>query len=127
VVLSDEFTYSDGETFVAGIKALELGTVIGKQTTGAGVWLRDQNRVSDGGLSRVAEFPQFALDGRWLVEGHGVEPDIEVDNLPHATFKGSDAQLEAAINYLKNKISKSPKAVLKGQEIPEANTPAVDI
>ncbi|MFK8011695.1 MAG: S41 family peptidase, partial [Marinicellaceae bacterium] len=118
VVLSDEFTYSDGETFVAGIKALKLGTVIGKQTTGAGVWLRDQNRVSDGGMSRVAEFPQFALDGRWLVEGHGIEPDIEVENLPHATFKGSDAQLDAAIYYLKTKISKSPKAELKGQEIP---------
>jgi len=31
-----------------------------------------------------------------------------VDNLPHATFKGKDAQLEAAIAYLKDKIATDP-------------------
>jgi tricorn protease len=127
VVLCDEFTYSDGETFVAGIQALDLATVIGKQTTGAGVWLTGRNRVSDGGMSRVAEFPQYANDGRWVVEGHGVEPDIEVDNLPHATFKGEDAQLQAAINYLNAKMKQEPRKQIKGQKIPNANTPAQDI
>ncbi len=127
VVLADEFTYSDGETFVAGIKALKLGTIIGKQTTGAGVWLTGRNRVSDGGMARVAEFPQFANDGRWIVEGHGIEPDIEINNLPHENFKGKDAQLEKAISYLKTKISQSPKKILKAQDIPGANIPADDV
>ena len=127
VILCDQMTYSDGETFVAGIKALEIGTVIGKQTTGAGVWLTGRNRVSDGGISRVAEFPQFANDGRWIIEGHGVKPDIEVDNLPHETFMGKDAQLEAAISFLKNKISQSPKKKLMRQKMLNVNKPADDI
>jgi tricorn protease len=127
VVLCDEFTYSDGETFVAGIQALDLATVIGKQTTGAGVWLTGRNRVSDGGMSRVAELPQYANDGRWVVEGHGVEPDIEVDNLPHATFKGEDAQLQAAIDYLNAKMKQEPHKPIKAQKIPSVNTPAQDI
>ena len=31
-----------------------------------------------------------------------------VDNLPHATFRGEDAQLDAAIEYLKQKIRDEP-------------------
>ena len=35
---------------------------------------------------------------------------MEVDNLPHATFKGGDAQLDAAIAYLMDKMGKEPLA-----------------
>ena len=38
-------------------------------------------------------------------------PDIVVDNLPHATFKGEDAQLEAGIEYLLEEIRKDPREV----------------
>ena len=43
--------------------------------------------------------------------GHGVDPDIVVDNLPVATFGGRDAQLDAAIRYLQDLIGKEPVAV----------------
>lgn len=118
VVLVDEYTYSDGETFTAGVKALELGTVIGKQTTGAGVWLSDRNRLSDSGIARVAEYPVFSMDGRWLVEGRGVKPDIEVDNLPHATFQGQDAQLSRAIQFLEEQIKQNPIPALEANPFP---------
>lgn len=115
VVLADQFTYSDGETFTAGIKALELGTVIGKQTAGAGVWLSGRNRLVDRGIARVAEFPVFSLEGDWLTEGRGISPNIEVDNLPNATFKGKDAQLEAAIALLEKKIANAPVKPLRAK------------
>ncbi|NQZ10694.1 MAG: PD40 domain-containing protein [Algicola sp.] len=127
VVLADQATYSDGETFVAGIKALKLGPVIGKRTSGAGVWLTDRNSLVDWGQARVAELPQFAMDGRWILEGYGVEPTIEVDNLPHATFNGKDAQLEAAINYLKDKMQKQPMPALKPKPFTPNGTPADDV
>jgi tricorn protease len=31
-----------------------------------------------------------------------------VDNLPHATFNGQDAQIEAAIKYLQGQIKQKP-------------------
>jgi tricorn protease len=34
-----------------------------------------------------------------------------VDNLPHATFGGKDAQLEAAIQYLQEEIKKDPRPI----------------
>jgi tricorn protease len=53
----------------------------------------------------------YGPDGDWLIEGHGFEPDIVVDNLPHATFNGEDAQLNAALAYLKKLIAEDPREV----------------
>lgn len=118
VVLIDELTYSDGETFAAGIKELKLAPLVGKRTAGAGVWLSDGNALVDNGMVRAAENGQFALDGRWLVEGSGVTPDIEVTNLPNATFKGQDQQLETAIRLLQDKLRQAPLKPLQPQPIP---------
>lgn len=117
-VLVDEGTYSDGETFAAGIKALDLGPLIGMRTAGAGIWLSDRNRLSDRGAVRVAESPQSGLDGRWLIEGRGVSPDIAVVNLPRASFLGQDAQLDAAMAYLEDKIRVEPIPELEGPDLP---------
>lgn len=120
VVLIDELTYSDGETFAAGIKELKLAPLVGKRTAGAGVWLSDQNRLSDNGMARVAENGQFAAsDGRWLVEGVGVAPDVEVDNLPHVTFLGEDQQLEVALKMLEKKMQEQPVKALLPQVLPQ--------
>lgn len=127
VVLADQFTYSDGETFTAGVKAMDIGTVIGKQTAGAGVWLTGRNRVVDNGISRVAELPVYDMDGNWVVEGFGVSPDIEVDNKPYATFNGQDAQLERAIEFLQQKLKDEPIKPLKARDFPPVNVPAKDV
>ena len=99
VVLVNEETYSDGETFSEGFKRLGLGTVIGRRTSGAGVWLSDRNRLLDNGIMRAAETGQMDAQGRFLIEGVGVAPDLEVDNPPRATFEGGDAQLDAALAH----------------------------
>ncbi|MGE4360073.1 MAG: S41 family peptidase, partial [Lysobacteraceae bacterium] len=112
-VLADAMTYSDGETFAAGTRALGIGPLIGTRTAGAGVWLTDSNALVDKGRARVAEIPQYDLDGQWIVEGTGVAPDIEVDNLPHESFNGSDRQLDAAIQWLTRKLEADPVKPLR--------------
>ncbi|QPF76446.1 peptidase S41 [Roseateles sp. DAIF2] len=109
VVLANEETYSDGETFTEGFKRLGLGPVIGRTTAGAGVWLSDRNRLADNGMVRAAETGQFLLeDGRFIIEGQGVRPDIEVDNPPRASALGQDAQLDAALAWLRKAMSEKP-------------------
>jgi tricorn protease len=107
-VLCDEFTASDGEAFCEGIKRLKLGTVIGTRTWGGEIWLSSSNFLVDRGIATAAEFGVYGPEGVWLIEGHGVDPDIVVDNLPHATFQGRDAQLEAAIRHLQRRIAEHP-------------------
>jgi tricorn protease len=107
-VLCDENTSSDGEAFAEGFKRLGIGKVIGTRTWGGEVWLSSSNYLVDRGIATAAEFGVFGPDGTWLVEGHGVDPDIIVDNLPHETFLGKDAQLQAAIDHLRQLIKEKP-------------------
>jgi tricorn protease len=111
VVLCDEFTASDGEAFAEGIKRLKLGKVIGTRTWGGEIWLTFSNFLADKGIASSAEFGVYGPEGTWLIEGHGVDPDIVVDNLPHATFKGEDAQLRAAVAQLQRMIEEHPITV----------------
>lgn len=111
VAIIDADTYSDGETLAQGLRRLGIASLIGKTTAGAGIWLSDQNRLRDNGIARSAGFGVFVDhkgERAWITEGVGVAPDIEVDNLPHATYKGEDAQLARAIAYLKDKLAKEP-------------------
>lgn len=124
VVLADELTYSDGETFAAAVQALKLGPVIGKRTAGAGVWLSDENVLLDNGRARAAEWAQFSYPGaQWLIEGVGVAPDVEVENMPHATFMGQDQQLDKALQILQEKLRSEPLAPIKAGVIRPVNAP----
>ena len=67
--------------------------MIGTRTWGGEIWLSSSNVLVDRGIATAAEFGVYGPEGTWLIEGHGVDPDIVVDNLPHATWKGEDAQL----------------------------------
>ncbi|WP_369403671.1 hypothetical protein [Geofilum rubicundum] len=40
------------------------------------------------------------MDGQWMIEGEGVEPDIKVENDPYKEFMGEDAQLNKAIEVI---------------------------
>ncbi|MCB2067558.1 MAG: PD40 domain-containing protein [Erythrobacter sp.] len=126
-VLIDERTYSDGETFAAGIKSLGIAPLIGTRTAGAGIWLSDRNRLADAGQVRVAESAQYSIDGAWILEGRGVGPDYEVENLPHARFTGEDAQLQAAVALLEQQIAADPVLPLVPQPLPRLGTPGADV
>ena len=119
VVLCNEKTASDGEAFSEGIKRLNIGKVIGTRTWGGEIWLTSSNRLVDGGIATAAEMGVFTEDGKWIIEGHGVDPDMVVDNLPYSTYKGNDAQLDAAISYLKKEITEDPVPVPKVPPFPD--------
>jgi len=108
VVLCDEWTASDGEAFAEGFRRLGLGKVVGTRTWGGEIWLTSSNTLVDRGIATAAEFGVYSPEREWLIEGHGVDPDIVVDNLPHATFGGNDAQLHAAVEHLQEEIRIKP-------------------
>jgi tricorn protease len=107
-VLCNEFTGSDGEAFTEGVRRLGIGKVIGTRTWGGEIWLSSDNFLVDKGIATAAEYGVYGPEGTWLIEGHGVDPDFVVDNPPHATFLGEDAQLQAAIAYLQRQIREKP-------------------
>jgi tricorn protease len=118
VVLCDAATASDGEAFTEGFRRLGLGKSIGTRTWGGEIWLSQDNHLADKGIATAAETGVYGPEGAWLIEGHGVDPDIVKDNLPHATFSGDDAQLEQAMRTLDEEIRKDPRPVPKPPPYP---------
>lgn len=119
IVLCNEHTASDGEAFSEGFRRLGLGKLLGTRTWGGEIWLSASNFLVDRGIATAAELGVYGPEGEWLIEGPGVTPDIVVDNLPHATFEGQDAQLDAAIKYLLDNLKQHPVTV---PEVPPYKT-----
>lgn len=125
VVLCNEHTASDGEAFSEGFRRLGLGKVIGTRTWGGEIWLSFSNYLVDKGIASAAEIGVYGPEGSWLIEGHGVEPDLVVDNLPHETFLGKDRQLEAAVQHLQELIEQDPRLVPAPPEFPNKSHKAI--
>ena len=119
VVLTNAETASDGKAFAEGFKHFEMGKVVGTRTWGGEIWLSGSNVQADGGVATAAEIGVYGPEGKWLIEGHGADPDITVDNLSHDTFSGDDAQLKAAINLLKRQIQTDPRPVPPAPPYPD--------
>lgn len=112
VCLINEFSASDGDIFPYRFKRYQLGKLIGKRTWGGVVGIRGTLPLVDGGYLNKPEFATYSLEGQWIIEGEGVEPDIYVDNDPAKEYEGIDEQLNKAIEVileeLKTKEQKLP-------------------
>jgi tricorn protease len=105
VTLINEFSASDGDIFPYRFRALGLGKLIGKRTWGGVVGIRESLPLVDGGQFFKPEFAIYSKDGQqWIIEGHGVDPDVVVDNEPGKEFKGEDQQLDRAIQELQDEL-----------------------
>ena len=98
ILLINKYSASDGDLFPWSFKANNLGTVIGTRTWGGIVGISGSLPYMDGTDIRVPFFTNYdAKTGRWIVENHGVDPDILIDNDPIQEQAGVDQQLEKAI------------------------------
>jgi len=107
IALCNEENFSDGELVIEDWKRMKLGPVVGKRTGGGEVGSGGGYSLIDHGLIYVPNYGAFA-DGKWIIEGAGAMPDIEVDQDPGAVIAGKDPQLDKAIEVLRSKIAKEP-------------------
>ena len=106
VLLMNEFSASDGDIFPYRFRSLGLGKLIGKRSWGGVVGIRGSLPIVDGGILNRPEFANgYSADGKqWIIEGHGVDPDIVVDNDPAREFRGEDQQLDKAIEVIMEEL-----------------------
>jgi tricorn protease len=109
VCLINEFSASDGDLFPYRFRKAKLGKLIGKRTWGGVVGIRDPLPLSDGGYIMRPEFASYGTEGDWIIEGHGVEPDIFVDNDPGKEYAGIDEQLNKAIEVITEELKTREK------------------
>lgn len=102
--LLDENSASDGDIFPSMFREAGLGPLIGKRSWGGVVGITNRGTLIDGGTVNVPEFGLTNKNGEWIIEGYGVDPDIEVDNDPQSVIAGKDPQLERAITEVMAKL-----------------------
>jgi len=109
VCILNETSASDGDIFPYRFRQAGLGPLIGKRSWGGVVGISSRGPLLDGAQVYVPLSATNAPDGSWIIEGHGVDPDIEVQNDPKSVLQGRDAQLERAIKEVLKRIKKNPK------------------
>jgi tricorn protease len=118
VCLLDEDSASDGDIFPYYFREAGLGPLIGKRSWGGVVGITNRGPLIDGGSVFVPEFGTNALDGSWVIEGHGVDPDIVVDNDATSLLAGRDPQLERGVAEVLAAIEADPKRLPERPEPP---------
>lgn len=104
----DQNSASDGDIFPWQFRNAGLGPLIGKKSWGGVVGITSHGPLIDGGSVNVPEFGFADVNGNFVIEGEGVEPDIEVDNDPASVIAGRDPQLERAIEEVMARIQADP-------------------
>ncbi|MBT4529945.1 MAG: hypothetical protein HOC27_01965 [Phycisphaerae bacterium] len=114
VMLINGAAGSGGDMFPWLFREAGLGKIIGTRTWGGLVGISGNPGLIDGGYTSVPTFGFYETDGTWGIEGHGVEPDIEVIDDPALMVEDGnpltpdDPQLDEAIRVVLEEIKSNP-------------------
>ncbi len=113
VALLNETSASDGDIFPHMFRKAGLGLLVGKRSWGGVVGISGLGPMIDGGQITVPLSGTNDVDGSWVIEGHGVDPDIVVENDPKSVIVGKDPQLERGVAELLKKMDAEPMRLPK--------------
>ncbi len=122
VCLINETSASDGDIFPYMFKQAGLGPLIGKRTWGGVVGISGRGPLLDGGTAFVPESATANAKGEYVIEGHGVDPDIVVENDAASVIDGKDPQLDRGIAEVLKAMEANPKK-LPGRPADPVKTP----
>ena len=108
VMLANRWSGSGGDCFPWLFQQNKLGPVIGTRTWGGLIGMTGCPPLVDGGSVTVPTFSIYDTNGKWIIEGYGVKPDIEVIDDPALLAKGTDPQLERGIKEVLDQLTKNP-------------------
>ena len=107
VMLINGWSGSGGDAFPTYFRQAGLGPLVGTRTWGGLIGISGAPGLVDGGNVTVPTFRMYDPKGTWFAEGHGVEPDIKVEEDPTQLAKGTDLQLERAIKEVTERLAKT--------------------
>jgi tricorn protease len=108
VALLNHWSASDGDIFPDLFRRYGLGPLVGTRSWGGVRGIRGNWQMLDGGYITIPEEAPYDLDGKWIVENHGVDPDVVVENEPADLLAGHDRQLETAVAMMLKAIADHP-------------------
>lgn len=117
-MLMNGWSGSGGDCFPYYFKQSGQGPLIGQRTWGGLIGITGTPTLMDGGAITVPTFGIYNPKGEWIIEGYGVDPDIEVVDDPGEMARGGDPQLERAVFEVMKAIRQSPSPEVKKPKYP---------
>jgi len=108
VMIINESAGSGGDALPYMFRLRKLGPLVGTRTWGGLVGTLGFPSTIDGGGITAPNLAFYDLSGKWAVENEGVAPDIEVEYTPAAVIKGTDPQLERAVQEGMRLLEQNP-------------------
>jgi tricorn protease len=108
VMIINQSAGSGGDAMPWYFRKANLGTLVGERTWGGLVGIGGYPTLIDGGRVTAPRYAIYGLNGEWEVEGHGIAPDVEVQELPREAAAGHDAQLERAVSIVLEQLKEHP-------------------
>ncbi len=110
---------SGGDIFPYLFRKAGLGKLIGMRTWGGVIGISRNPSLIDGARITVPFITFYETDGTLTMEGHGVDPDIEIIDDPALMVDGDDPQLDAAIQHMLDEIKRNPYVPAKRPSYPD--------
>lgn len=107
-MLINHYSSSGGDAFPYYFRKKGLGKLIGTRTWGGLVGMSGNAGLVDGGYIAVPRFGIFDENQKWIIEGIGVYPDVEVYDEPHKVAKGIDPSIQKAVEMLLKELKEKP-------------------
>jgi tricorn protease len=117
-MLINGWSGSGGDCFPYYFQKAGLGPLIGTRTWGGLIGITGAPSLVDNGSISVPTFGIYNTKGEWIIEGHGVDPDIPVVDDPSFMVKGGDPQIDRAVQELTKALKKNPPATPKKPKYP---------
>jgi tricorn protease len=107
-MIINESAGSGGDAMPWYFRKAGLGTLVGVKTWGGLVGISGYPPLIDGGAVTAPRYAIYGLDGEWEVEGRGIAPDLQVEQLPRDFAAGHDMQLERAVAEVMQQLKQHP-------------------
>ncbi|HPC59231.1 MAG TPA: PDZ domain-containing protein [Verrucomicrobiota bacterium] len=117
-MLINGWSGSGGDCFPFYFKKAKLGPLVGTRTWGGLIGMTGNPLLIDDGRVTVPTFGIYDTNGNWIIEGHGVDPDVPVVDHPGLMAKGRDPQLERAITEVMKALKRNPPTEVKKPQYP---------
>lgn len=118
-MLVNGWSGSGGDCFPFIFKDSKLGPVIGMRTWGGLIGITGAPPLVDGGSVTVPTFGIYSRDREWIIEGYGVDPDIEVVDDPGLMARGGDPQLERGVAEILEALRQNPPPNVQKPQYPD--------
>lgn len=102
-VIVGEGNYSDAHFFPYTYRALDIGKIIGMPVPGTSTAVWWERQINPNIVFGIPQVGITNMKGEYL-ENKQLEPDVKVKNQPGELVKGTDRQLEKAIEVLLNDL-----------------------